>query len=126
MTETTMDAARPRLRARSMRPAALVTALVGVALVVAACGGGSATPGVANLGSRMPTTTAAANASQGGPGSADYTQSLAFAECMRARGEPGFPAPNSQGAFLITRASYVHLPPQGSAVDVAALTSFVR
>jgi hypothetical protein len=59
------------------RPAA---ALAGTALLTAACGGGSS-PAVAG-------TTA-------------YQKAVAFAQCMRSHGEPGWPDPNSQGNFLI-------------------------
>jgi hypothetical protein len=67
-------------RGRRPRPAALTFALAGAALLVAACGGGSAA---------------------GGPGTpqSPYQQALAYAQCMRAHGDPGFPDPNSQGLF---------------------------
>ena len=34
-------------------------------------------------------------------GSAAYQKAVAFAQCMRSHGEPGWPDPNSQGNFLI-------------------------
>jgi hypothetical protein len=57
-----------------------VAAMTGIALLAAACGGGSS-PAVAG-------TTA-------------YQKAVAFAQCMRSHGEPGFPDPDSQGNFLI-------------------------
>jgi hypothetical protein len=42
----------------------------------------------------------------GGGGSSDagltaYQKAVAYAQCMRAHGEPGYPDPNSQGNFII-------------------------
>jgi len=34
-------------------------------------------------------------------GSTAYQQSLAYAQCMRAHGEPGYPDPASNGGFII-------------------------
>jgi len=65
------------------RPGALAGALAAAALLAAACGGGSPT---------APAT----------PGSQAYYQdAVAYAQCMRAHGEPGFPDPQSNGAILI-------------------------
>jgi hypothetical protein len=68
---------QPR-RAGSRRAGSLVTALAGLALLAAACGGGG-------------------SSAAGKP--AAYQKSLAFAQCMRARGEPSWPDPTSQGTF---------------------------
>jgi hypothetical protein len=59
---------------------ALAAAMAGTALLVAACGGGS--------------SSAAA-------GSTPEQKAVAYAQCMRSRGEPSFPDPNSQGNFDI-------------------------
>jgi hypothetical protein len=59
----------------------LAAALAGIALLAAACGSGS--PAGAGTGS----------------GQTPYQQALAYARCMRAHGDPGFPDPNSQGLF---------------------------
>ena len=59
----------------------LAAALAGTAVLAAACGGGSP----AGAGS--------------GNGQTPYQQALAYAHCMRAHGDPGFPDPNSQGLF---------------------------
>lgn len=65
------------------RPGALAGALAAAALLVAACGGGSPA---------APAT----------PGSQAYYQdAVAFSQCMRAHGEPGFPDPQSNGNILI-------------------------
>jgi hypothetical protein len=57
----------------------LAAALAGIAMLAVACGGGSSA-GPAN-------------------GQTPYQQALAYAGCMRAHGDPGFPDPNSQGLF---------------------------
>ena len=64
----------------SRQPPALAAALAGIALLAAACGGGSS-PALAG-------TTA-------------YQKSLAYAQCMRSHGEPGYPDPASNGGFII-------------------------
>jgi hypothetical protein len=64
-------------RAQPRRAAVLAAALASLALLAAACGGGGS-------------STAA-----GTP----YQQALAYAQCRRSNGEPGFPDPNSQGLF---------------------------
>jgi hypothetical protein len=72
---------RRRRRQRAGRRQALIlaTAMASFALLVAACGG---------------------SGSAGAGGSTPYQQALAYAQCMRSHGEPGFPDPNSQGLFL--------------------------
>jgi hypothetical protein len=67
---------RPRWT-RLWRAVALASVLAGFTLLVAACGGGSSAAG----------------------GSAPYQEALAYAQCMRSHGEPGFPDPDSQGLF---------------------------
>jgi hypothetical protein len=63
------------------RSAVLALGLAGIMVLVAACSGGAATAG----------------AGAAGPA---YQQALvAYAQCMRAHGEPDFPDPTSQGAF---------------------------
>jgi hypothetical protein len=56
-------------------------ALAGVAVLLAACGGSGSAPALAG-------TTA-------------YQKELAYSQCMRAHGEPGFPDPQPNGALLI-------------------------
>jgi hypothetical protein len=96
---TTQSTEHSRRRPWPWRAALLVFALFGVGILAAACGGVSS-PGVASLGST--TTTTAPAASQGGSNSANYAQAVAYAQCMRAHGDPSFPDPNSQGDFIST------------------------
>jgi len=56
------------------------TALAGIALLLVACGGG----GSPALG-----------------GTTAYQKALAYSQCMRAHGVPGFPDPQPNGAILI-------------------------
>lgn len=67
-------------------------------LVAAACGGGSASPGVASIGST--TSTTSATASQGRSSSSTYADAVAYAQCMRAHGVGNFADPTSTGNFL--------------------------
>ena len=59
----------------------LAAALAGITVLAAACGSGSPT-GAGSAISQPP-----------------YQQALAYARCMRAHGDPGFPDPNNQGLF---------------------------
>jgi hypothetical protein len=74
---------RHQQRARLLRPGALAAAAAGIAVLAAACGGST------------PTAV----------GSSPYQKELAYAHCMRAHGDPGFPDPQSNGAFISTKAS---------------------
>jgi hypothetical protein len=60
--------------------AVLAAALAGTALLAAACGGNA-----------KPVSAALTN----------YQKALAFSQCMRAHGEPGFPDPQPNGNLLI-------------------------
>ena len=82
---------RPRLAAGM-----LVVALAGVALLAAACSGGSPGSAVAHLGSTTTTTTASGSGSTGSGKSGGL---LAYSQCMRSHGLPDFPDPNSQGVI---------------------------
>jgi hypothetical protein len=59
----------------------LAAALAAIAVLATACGGGSS----ASAGS--------------GSGQTPYQQAIAYARCIRAHGDPGFPDPNGQGLF---------------------------
>lgn len=72
-----------RRRVRPRRAGVLAAALAGIALLAAACGGGSS------------------GGSPSAAGDTAYHKALAFAQCMRAHGEPGYPDPDSQGNFLL-------------------------
>jgi hypothetical protein len=65
---------------RRPRRGGLLAAAAGIAVLAASCGGASA---------------AGADTFLGGT----YTQSVAFAKCMRSHGVPQFPAPDGQGNF---------------------------
>ncbi len=73
---------RPGLR----RAGVLIAVVVGITLPTAACGGGSAA----------------------GPGThlTAYQRELAYAQCMRAHGDPGFPDPQSNGTFISNNADH--------------------
>jgi hypothetical protein len=107
-------------RRRRVRGAILVAGACVFALALAACGGGTKSPGVANVGNSHHRSTSStsppsggspSSSSGGGPGAAggvhaemkpvgaSVAQELRYAKCMRASGEPNFPDPNSQGAF---------------------------
>ena len=70
-------------RPARFRPFLAVTFLAAVALLTAACGGGS------------PAAGGSAGAGQG-----RLAQALAFAHCMRSHGVPNFPDPTSAGGFV--------------------------
>ena len=66
---------------RGVRRSAVLTAtLAGIALLAAACSGGA-----------RPVSAALTN----------YQKALAYSQCMRAHGEPGFPDPQPNGDLLI-------------------------
>ena len=90
---------KPRVRIRAA--AALVGALGSAGVGLSACGGGSAAPGVANVGSSSTTTTVASAAA---PSSSEalYKGELKYAECMRTHGQPDFPDPSASGGFRVS------------------------
>ena len=69
-----------------------LAAIVGLSLLVSACGG-SSSPGVAAVG----TTTSSTSVSS--PGSTRQSSAIAFSRCMRSHGVPNFPDPNPRGEF---------------------------
>lgn len=79
----------PRRGTWLLRPAA---ALLAVAALATACGGGS--PGTAGRGS--------GNAGSASSGSSTYQKALAYASCMRQHGVQNFPDPNSSGHFTLS------------------------
>ena len=88
--ERTLDGnCRQRQQSRLRSSIALSSVLVALGVLASACGG-SASPGVADLGST--TTTANAVSAQAGS-HAPGQQALAFTHCMRTHGVPGFPEP---------------------------------
>jgi hypothetical protein len=81
-------------RLRTLAP--FTAALVGLALLLAGCGG-SSSPGVAHVGSS--TTSSNGSGAPGGQSAAPESRAsaqqklVAFARCMRSHGEPEFPEP---------------------------------
>jgi hypothetical protein len=78
---------------RSLRTAAAIIAIAGLALSATACGG---SPGshVAQLGSTATQTSASTSAASTTPNGP-----VAFAGCMRSHRVPNWPDPNRSGAF---------------------------
>jgi hypothetical protein len=89
-------------RRRPARPGWLgaMLATVGIS-VLAACG----SSGTTNASADSSTSTA-------------YQKALAYAQCIRAHGVPGYPDPNSQGQFIVQNGSA--LPSVSAAVAAAA------
>jgi len=73
------------------RTAAAVIALAGLAVLAACSGGGSANPGVANLGSSVASASSSTSSASNG--------ALAYSRCMRSRGISNFPDPDSRGSI---------------------------
>ncbi len=91
------DGARRRRRLR--RDVALTALLGGLAVCAAACGGRSASPGVASVSTAS--TTPGAAAAQSGSSAANYADAVFYAKCMRAHGVGNFPDPASNAGFDI-------------------------
>lgn len=89
---------------RSQCAASLVVVIA--AMSAAACGGTSANPGVANIGTGTQSTTAAAATGQPiGTGKRDsYGEMVAFSRCMRAHGVTNFPDPKQASGGGVTLA----------------------
>jgi len=66
---------------RLRRAGVLAVAVASIAVLAAACGGGGIAPVLA--------------------GTSNYQKALAYAQCMRAHGEPSYPDPTSNGGFII-------------------------
>ena len=63
------------------RSGVMAVVMVAVGLLAAACGGGGGSAALA--------------------GTSAYQKALAYAQCMRAHGEPSYPDPTSNGGFII-------------------------
>ena len=63
------------------RAGVLAVAIASIAVLAAACGGAGIAPVLA--------------------GTSNYQKALAYAQCMRAHGEPSYPDPTSNGGFII-------------------------
>jgi hypothetical protein len=71
---------------RAQRRTAMLVVTAGIALLTAACGGGSGT---------------AAGSSASPSATSTYAKEVAYAQCMRSHGVPNFPDPDSNGQFDI-------------------------
>ncbi len=124
--DTVTDRRRLGAGRRALAPVAV---LVVVGVLVAGCGGGAKSPGVANVTTSSTTSSHTSSVSTanggtalsgGGPSSGSGTgaprsgfaiatgnpqKALKLSECMRANGVPNFPDPNGQGVI------------QGSGID---------
>lgn len=89
---------KPRrpIRLRLGRAGFMLASLLGVGTLAAACGGGSAGPGVAKADSTTSTTSGSSSQSS------SYKSDLAYAACIRSHGVPNFPDPTPGGGFNIT------------------------
>jgi hypothetical protein len=86
-----------RRRARQWH-ADVLPVVAAMAVLVAACGGGG---------------------SSAAGGSSPYQKAVAYAQCMRAHGVPGFPDPDSKGNFLIKGPELGGSPGQYRSADKA-------
>jgi hypothetical protein len=73
--------------------ACVAAVLLAAGTLVAGCGGGAPSAGVASLGSRTSSTGSVAAGSSGSGEASPGSQAVAFAACMRSHGVPNFPAP---------------------------------
>jgi hypothetical protein len=114
--------AHPRWRRRLRRAALTAGAALVVGIAVAGCGGGSSSPGVAQLST---STSGGSAADSGGSattpdGAASTEQKLvAYAHCMRTHGVPSFPDPTSSGAITKEAAIRAFRAVGNSQVEVA-------
>lgn len=99
---------RPAWRARRQPPrrarvtVQLLATATAVAFGLSACGDGSASPGVASIGSTTRTTEAPSSLATGdGTPSGKYRAALAYSSCMRSHGVGNFPDPSSNGTLSV-------------------------
>jgi hypothetical protein len=79
-----------------------VAVLAALGLGLSACGAGSASPGVVNVGS-TPTTRQTPSLTGGsGVAAAKYATALAYVNCMRSHGVANFPDPPANGTLNVT------------------------
>ena len=82
-------------RAQTWRSLLLAVVLASCARLAAGCGGGGSFA----------------------PGATPYQQAVAYAQCMRTNGEPGFPDPDDQGLFPNLGPVDIHSPKYLSATN---------
>ena len=106
----------------------LVATVAGIALLTAACGGGSANPpGSANSRGSATSPRSGASSDPGtsatAGGSSTYNKAVAYAQCMRAHGVPNFPDPLPNGGFglspAVTGGTAGQVSPQSQAAERA-------
>jgi hypothetical protein len=71
-------------------------ALIGAGALLAGCGGGSPSSGVASLGAHKSTTSTIGSPASGAGGGGEASpgsQAVAYSACMRSHGVPSFPDP---------------------------------
>jgi hypothetical protein len=85
---TDHESTRRRRRHRRVRTGVLAGALVGVALLAAACSSGSSNANSPSVGATSSSS------------STNQQKALAYTSCMRSHGITNFPDPNSQGSFV--------------------------
>lgn len=77
-----------------------VVVLTSFAVLAAGCGSGARTPAVANLGAAASTSATGAPPPSGSRGQ-NYSDAMAYSECMRTHHLPDFPDPDSRGRLLV-------------------------
>lgn len=97
MRDNRHDIFDPQAWRRRRAGCAVMLVAGSLSILASACGGGSASPGVASVGSTA-TTTAAHSAPAGNSGTSS-AGALKYARCMRTHGFPTFPDPNTDGGF---------------------------
>ena len=75
-----------------MRPHLWAAVAVALGVTVAGCSGASTSPSAATAPSR-PTTTVSPAGGSGSPGASPLAQAVAYSQCIRSHGVPGFPDP---------------------------------
>jgi len=101
---------RTNIRGLALRPRGtlVAAALVAIALLAAACGGGPRPSGVASLGKTKSSAVAGGVATtlpSGATVEKHYEQALKFSDCMRSSGITNFPDPTSTGGIEISSSS---------------------
>ena len=125
-------------RSKKLHGAGVAPVFVASAFLVAACGNGSASPGVASVGSTTTTTQSASAGERGGAGGEGAANAgngaprggpqavvvmsggngadmVKFAQCMRSHGVVDFPDPSSNGTISV--GGTVSQSPQYAAAD---------
>jgi hypothetical protein len=101
-----------RRRASSYRAVLLVAMIACLAVGAAGCGGGSAAPSVAHVGTNATSTIAGTAAGAGSP------SAEAYAKCMRSHGVPTFPDPNSKGQLDASSVANLNSPQGRKAQEI--------